>query len=124
MALAATTIWAVDTGGDDTNFSGAFDPGQTAGMFTDGAATSATTSAPVFTSASYNFVAGDAGAWLYVASGTNWIPGWYKIASVSLNAATLTATIGQAVKSTSGVVSGPSTATGCATTGSPTGATW
>lgn len=122
MAFAGTTIWEVQTGGDDTNFSGAFDPGQTAGMFTDGAATSATTAAPVFSSASYNFVAGDAGAWVYIASGTNWIPGWYNISSVSSNVATLNATAGSAALKPSPLT--PSTVTGCATTGSPTGATW
>jgi len=89
MALSATTIFEVETGGSDTLNGGAFDPGQTAGMLTDGAATSATGTAPVFTSASYNFVAGDVGAWIYIASGTNWIPGWYKISSVGSNAATL-----------------------------------
>lgn len=126
MALSASTIWEVQTGGSDTTNGGAFDPSQTAGMFTDGAATSANTSAPVFTSASYNFVAGDVGAWLYVASGTNWLAGWYKIASVAANAATLTATAGLAVLKTSAgnAVGTLSTATGCATTASPTGATW
>lgn len=121
MALASTTVWEVRTGGSDTVNGGAFDPGQTAGMFTDGAATSATTSAPVFSSASYNFVAGDVGAWIYVASGTNWIPGWYKIASVAANQATLNATIGQANLNTSFA---PTTVTGCATVASPTSATW
>ena len=120
MALSSSTIWEVQTGGSDTASGGAFDPSQTAGMFTDGAATVANTSAPVFTSASYNFVAGDAGAWLYIAAGTNWTAGWYKIASVASNAATLTATIGLAVLKAGGL----STATGCATTASPTGATW
>lgn len=95
-------------------------------MNTDGAATVANTSAPVFTSASYNFVAGDVGAWLYISSGTNWRPGWYKIASVASNAATLSAAIGAAVI---GYASGirqlkPSTAVGCATVASPTAATW
>jgi len=123
MALAATTIHEVRTTGDDTNNGGAFDPGQTAGMLTDGAATSANTSAPVFTSASYSFVAGDAGAWLFIASGTNWTPGWYQIASVSGGAATLTATAGSAVIGPTSTMS-PSTATGCATVASPTSATW
>lgn len=120
MALAATTIWEVKTTGSDTVNAGAFDPGQTAGMLTDGAATSATSSAPVFSSASYNFAAGDVGAWLYVASGTNWTQGWYQIASVAANAATLNASIGQAVKR-GGFIN---TVSGCATTASPTSATW
>jgi hypothetical protein len=123
MALAATTIWESETGGNDTNNGGAFDPGQTAGMFTDGAATSATGTAPVFTSASYNFVAGDVGAWVYVSSGTNWLLGWYKISSVASNAATLDATIGHAVQKIS-PTRAPNTVAGCATTASPTAATW
>ena len=35
MALSASTIWEVETGGSDTANGGAFDPSQTAGMFTD-----------------------------------------------------------------------------------------
>jgi hypothetical protein len=121
MALSGSTIHEVQTGGSDTNNGGMFDPSQTAGMFTDGAATSANTTSPVFTSASYNFVAGDVGAWLYIASGTNWTAGWYKISSVASNAATLNGTIGQGVLKTTLV---PTTGVGCATTASPTGATW
>jgi hypothetical protein len=120
MALSGFTIWEVQTGGSDTANGGAFDPSQTAGMLTDGAATSATGASPVFSSASYTFVAGDAGDWVYIASGTNWIPGWYKIASVSGGNATLVATIGQAVKS----IGIPTTVLGCATTASPSSATW
>jgi len=119
-ALSGSTIWEVETGGSDTLNGGAFDPSQTAGMNTDGAATSATGTAPVFTSASYNFVAGDVGAWIYIASGTNWTAGWYKISLVASNAATLNATIGQAVLK----AGTPTTAAGCATTASPTSATW
>lgn len=121
MALAATTIWEVETTGSDTLNGGAFDPGQTAGMFTDGAATVATSAAPVFTSASYNFVAGDVGAWIYIASGVNWTAGWYKITSVAANAATLNATIGQGVLNTKQT---PTTVVGCASVASPTSATW
>lgn len=121
MALAGGTIWEVQTGGSDTLNGGAFDPTRTAGMFTDGAAAVANTSGPVFTSASYNFIAGDVGAWVYIASGTNWTPGWYKVASVAASAATLNATISQAV--TSPQIK-PSTVVGCATVASPTAATW
>lgn len=124
MALATTTLWEVRTTGDDTNNGGAFDPGKvSAGGWTDGAATSANTSAPVFTSASYNFVAGDAGAWLFILSGTNWTPGWYKIVSVAANAATLEGTIGLAVLYTA-APAGLSTVVGCATVASPTSAKW
>lgn len=125
MALAATTVWECQTGGDDTNNGGAFDPGQTAGMFTDGAATSPATAAPVFSSASYNFVAGDVGAWVYISSGTSAggvvNAGWYHIDSVAANAATLNATIGQGVLKSTFL---PSTLTGCVTGTTLTAATW
>ena len=120
MALTATCIHRVRPSGSDSVNGGIFDPGQTAGMLTDGAATSATGTAPVFSSASYNFVAGDVGAWVYIASGTNWTPGWYKIASVATNVATLEGTAGLATLANKSVT----TANGCATTASPTGATW
>lgn len=121
MALAKTTIWQMNTAGSDTANGGGFDPGQTAGMFTDGAATSATGNSPVFSSASYNFVAGDVGAWVYIASGSNWTAGWYEIASVASNNATLKAAVGEAQSASTRI---PNTAAGCATTGSPTSATW
>ena len=124
MALSGYTIWEVEAGSGSDTAGGGFDPSQTAGMNTDGAATSATGASPVFTSASYNFGSGDVGARLFIASGTNWIPGWYKIASVAANAATLNATAGQGVLYGNNTTNGLTTATGCATTASPTGATW
>lgn len=120
MAFTTTTLWEVESGGDDTNNGGGFDPGN-ANFATDLAATTAT-GVPVCTSASYNFVAGDVGAWLFIKSGTNWIPGWYQIASVATNAATLTATVGSA--QLYGGATFLNTAVGCATTASPTGGTW
>lgn len=122
MALAATTIWENNTSGVDGNTGngGGFDAGN-ASMATDLAATVATSTAPVVTSASYNFIARDVGAWLFVKSGTNWTPGWYKIASTSSNAATLTATAGTGVLLSTYA---PTTADGCATTASPTSGTW
>ena len=92
MALGAATQWELQTGGSDSN-GGGFDPG-CAGFATDLAATSANTASPVVSSASYNFVSGDVGAWLFIQSGTDWIPGWYQIASVAANAATLNAAVG------------------------------
>jgi len=122
MAFLATDIWEVRTDGADTNGAGF---NTAAPTLTDGAATSATGNSPVFTSASYNFVAGDVGAWVYIKSGTNWTPGWYQIASVAANAATLKAAVGEAslVGSTT-LKAGPNATAGCATTASPTGATW
>lgn len=123
-AFSATAQWDVRSTATAADVNGGgFDTG-VAGFPTDGAATVATTSAPVFTSASYNFVAGDVNAWIYIGAGTNWIQGWYKIASVASNAATLTAGIGTATLSISGSPTGPNIAVGCATTASPTGATW
>jgi len=122
MALAATTILDARNGGSDSN-GGGFDPGN-GNMATDLAATSANTSAPVVTSASYNFSAGDVGHWLFVKSGTNWTPGWYQVASVATNAATLAATAGSGYIVGNNVPIGPTTAVGCATTASPTAGTW
>jgi hypothetical protein len=95
-------------------------------MATDGAATSATGTAPVFSSTSYSFGSGDVGAKLFIAGGTNWIRGWYPIVSVSGGAATLDATAGHATLLLSPLPSGYllNSSAGCASTGSPTGATW
>ena len=93
MAVSASSIFAVQTAGADTN-SGAFDPGAT--MATDLAATVATGNSPVVTSVSYVFVAGDVGASVFLKGGTNWTKGWYPIASVAGGAATLNAAISAA----------------------------
>lgn len=118
MAKTGTTIWEVRTLGNDSA-GGGFDPGQTTGAITDAAATSANTASPVLTSASYTFAAGDVGAWVYVAAGTNWTQGWYQIASVNAGAATLSAAIGAALDT----VHRPNVAAGCATIASPTSGT-
>ncbi len=89
------------------------------------------TSAPIVSSASYNFVAGDASHWLFVQGGTNWTPGWYPIVSVASNKATIDGTAGHAVlygTSSTGVgyqrPNGLSTLTGVATVATPTGGVW
>jgi hypothetical protein len=123
--LSAFVIWEIESGGSDTTNSGGFDPSQTAGMFADGAVSSAGTAAPIFSSVSYNFVAGDVNAWVYIASGTSSIPGWYKITSLSGNNAVLNATAGQAtLKPAVGFGPVPSTATGCGTASSLSSLTW
>jgi hypothetical protein len=110
-------IWP--TQGADTN-GGMFDPSVLS--LTDLAATVANTSAPVVTSASYNFVAGDVNHWVYVKSGTHWQAGWYQIASVAANAATLNASAGTYYTS-NGLLG---TITGCTSDGTATlsGGTW
>jgi hypothetical protein len=126
MALGANSIIDVRSGGSDTANGGSFNTGYSGSLTfpSDGAATVANTSSPVFSSASYNFVSGDVGAWLYIKSGSGWIPGWYQIASVSSNKATLTAGVGTAVLFFEGAPTGWNTVAGCATTASPTTATW
>lgn len=97
MALASGTIFAVQASATTGNVNGAGFNITNINFPTDLAATVANTSAPVVTSATYTFVSGDVGNWVYVKSGTHWQAGWYKIASVSAGAATLSAAIGAAV---------------------------
>lgn len=128
MAFSATSIWhGWSTGA--TDFGGGFDPASS-NFLTDLTTDAATgnTASPVVSSASYNFVAGDVGAWLFVQSGTNWTPGWYQIASVASNKATLTASAGSGVLYGTDATlrnyrrpNGVTTAAGVATVGTPTG---
>jgi hypothetical protein len=122
VAFGAFTIIEVQNGGNDAN-GGGFNPAN-ASMATDLVATSGNTASPVVTSASYNFVAGDVGAWVFIKAGTNWLPGWYQIASVAANAATLTAGVGTAPQLANNEPSYMNTAVGCAAVASPTGGTW
>lgn len=123
-ALGTGTIFQVQSTATGSQVNGGgFNPNN-ANFLTDGAATSATGNSPVFTSASYNFVAGDVGAWIYIKSGTNWTSGYYQIASVAANAATLSAAIGQAVAPDGNNIFKANTVAGVATTASPTAATW
>ncbi len=122
MAFTASTVWEVESGGDDTNFGGGFDIG-VAGFPTDGAITLATTSAPVIASASYTFVSADVTtppAWVYLKSGSSLIPGWYKVTALSGNSAVLDAAIGHAVLANGT----PNTVVGCGTTGTLGTITW
>jgi len=83
------------------------------------------TASPVVSSATYNFVAGDVGAWVYIKSGTNWTPGFYEITSVAANKATLKAAVGEASQYSSTLNRyHTNTVAGCATTGTPTGGTF
>src|SRR5262245_31004119 len=97
MAIANTTIYEVRSTGNDLNGGGCTPCN--ANFMTDRAVSNAqgTGTGPAVTSASYTFVAGDVNAWLFIRSGTNWIPGWYQIASVAGGAATLNAAIGAAI---------------------------
>ena len=119
MAVANNSIWEVRIGGNDTN--GGYFCTDATGLATNGAVSSANTSSPVFSSATYNFVASDVGAWLFLRSGTNSIPGWYKIASVASNAATLTASVGTAIIFNTLLAN---TSIGCGTTATLSSCVW
>lgn len=123
MSASPSTVWELRaTATANMQNGGGFNPGS-ANFLTDLAATVANTAAPVVTSASYTFLAGDVGAWVYVKSGTSWTPGWYQIASVGGGAATLTAGVGTAIQVTNSIY-GTNTVAGCATVTSPTAGTW
>lgn len=89
MAFSASMTWEVQTGGSDTAAGGGFNPAQS-NMATDGKWNGTS-----FGSASYTFVSGDVNHWLFIQSGTNWIPGWYKIASISSGRAVIDTTVGR-----------------------------
>ncbi len=119
MTVTSTTICEVQSGGSDSANSGGFDP--LASFDGTLSATSATSASPVVSNSNYNFVAGDVGAWLFIKGGSNWTPGWYKIASVASNQATLDAAVGHAVLYPQLI---PNTTAGCASVASPTSGTW
>ncbi len=95
MAFDNGIIWEINPSGSDSANGGGFSPAAT--MATDLEATSANTASPVVTSASYNFISRDEGHFLFIKSGTDSKPGWWKIVSTSANAATLDAAIGSGV---------------------------
>ncbi len=109
------SAWEVNaSGGDDTNNGGGFNCNST--FASDGVVTSGTTSSPVFSTASYNFVSADIGHWLFIKSGVNWIPGWYKITAVVSNNATIDAAAGHVpwyTATTGNPVGGLLASTGC-----------
>lgn len=122
MALSATAITEIRFGGSDTLNGGVFN--SNASFTSNGAVSSANTASPVLSSVSYTFVAGDVGAWAFIQSGTNSIPGWYQIASVAGGNATLSAAIGAARLLLSNIPSGVSTVAGCGTAASLTSISW
>lgn len=119
MALSSSNVFEVQINGSDTN-GGSFVVGTS--VFTDLAATFATTAFPIVTSASYSFQSSDVGAYLYIPSGTNWNPGYYKIVSVTGGAATINATA--KTWESYGSLTGPIPVQGCATVTSPASGSW
>lgn len=128
MAFTATARWQVKTGGATTGAAG-FDPAAT--MNATLTATDGDTTSPDVSCAAYTFGAGDVGHWLFIKSGTNWNPGWYRITAVntSPNYATIDASAGNwitytASTSTNAPTDSTSSTDGCATVASPTSGTW
>lgn len=122
MSIASTTIWEANASATASNVNGGGFNYSNANFLTDYTATDANTDSPVISSASYTFVAGDVGAWIYVQAGTNWTVGFYEIQSVAAGAATVDASVGAAVQ----IINSewmPNTQAGCATVASPTGGT-
>lgn len=101
-ALDVRTLWELRQDATAANVNGGgFNPANAnfmTNLTTD--SNTANTASPVVSSASYNFVAADVGAWIYIQSGTDWTRGWYQIASVASNKATLTAGVGTAIQPT------------------------
>lgn len=95
MAIGANTLWEFNTSATGSMVNGGGFNISNANFLTDGSITSATGTAPVLSSASYNFGAGDIGNWIYLTNVTK--PGFYKISSVASNQATLNATSGQGI---------------------------
>lgn len=127
MTIAAGTHWQIIGGSAAGNVNGGgFNIGN-ANFLTDLTTdtNTANTSAPVISSASYTFVAGDVGAWIYIRSGTNWTPGFYPIASIAGGKATLNAAVGAGYQLSSTYNKWlPNTIVGIATVGTPTAGTF
>lgn len=126
MALNVTTIFEIRLTGSDSLNSGGFDPSQTAGMATDGTVDPNTgnTTTPIFSSATYSFVSGDTNAWVFIATGIGWYPGWYQITGVSGGKATLNAAPGSAVYFPIYNHAFVATSIGVHSLPTPSGATW
>lgn len=95
-ALPAGLVWEVRTAGNFNN-GGCFVAGgsgtdfsqQNAAQYSFADLTVDAVTNTIVTSASHNFVAADVDNCLHVTAGVGWTQGWYRIVSVSMNAATL-----------------------------------
>lgn len=127
MAIGTGTRWEIWQNATAGNVNGGGFNSENISMMTDLACDAGTgnTSAPVVSSATYSFVAGDVGYDVYVKAGTSWTPGWYQIASVASGKATLSAAIGAAAQYDSAYDElRANSVAGCATVGTPTGGTF
>lgn len=125
MALTGLPNIEINSAATAGNVNGGLFNPSNPNMLTDGTVDSNTgnTNSPVFSSASYTFVAGDVNHYLYIQAGTNCYVGFYKIASVSGGKATLSAAIGAAETFVNEVCTA-ATVAGVASVGTPTGITF
>lgn len=132
--IAPTSVWEINAGATASNVNGGgFNIGN-ANFLTDLTTDTGTgdTASPIVSSASYNFVAGDLGHWIYVSTGNGWYPGWYQIQSVASNKATLSCVAGSTmaivvtnlIAGTADGRYGTKNTTGIANVGTPTGGTF
>jgi hypothetical protein len=85
------SIFEIHANGSNSN-SGMFDPNAT--LTTTLVTSNGNSVNPSVTASNYTFISSDIGNYLYIKSGTNWNPGWYRITAVNAGAATVDATIG------------------------------
>jgi hypothetical protein len=117
MAISFTALIEIRSLGNDYN-SGTFDPGAT--LATNLTSANGTSIYPTVSTLSYTFSSSDVDHYLYIRSGTNWYPGWYRIISATGNSAVLHAVRGQVVSTTEN----PSHWSGVGRTSSLSSGTW
>ena len=110
------SIFEIQANGSDSN-SGLFDPSIANTTLSTSNGTSAT---PSVTASNYTFVSADIGDYLYIRTGTNWNPGWYRITAVNAGAATVDASIGNVFQPNHRI----STVQGVSTTASASSGNW
>lgn len=131
ITISASINWEFQETASSVNNGGGFDyanPNFDATL----SATGGTGNTCTVSSANYSFVSGDIGNWVYIQSGSNWLPGWYKIASISGTSAVLNSAIGQVVVNNNvngWTSSNPNSYTtnivsGCASTATPSSGVW
>ena len=127
MALGANTVYQLNASATASNVNGGGFNRSNANFITDFTtdANTGNTASPVISSATYNFVAGDVGAYVWVISGTNWNSiSAFPIVSVASNKATLNAAAGAGFKlNTTTNMYEPTTVVGVSTVGTPTNGT-
>jgi len=111
------SIFEIQANGSNSN-SGMFDPN--AIINTTLSTSNGTSIAPSVTASNYTFVSADIGDYLFIKSGTNWNPGWYRITAVNAGAATVDAAIGNVFQPNHKI----STIQGVSTTSSASSGNW